>query len=55
MTDPEQQRPSALIFGARNLGKATIELLVRARAGRSPASRARSRRCRASPPQARSR
>jgi NADP-dependent 3-hydroxy acid dehydrogenase YdfG len=28
MTDREQQRPSALIFGARNLGKAVIELLV---------------------------
>jgi NAD(P)-dependent dehydrogenase (short-subunit alcohol dehydrogenase family) len=28
MTDAQQQRPSALIFGARNLGKATIELLV---------------------------
>jgi len=28
MTDAEQQRPSALIFGARNLGKAVIELLV---------------------------
>ena len=28
MTDAEQQRPSALIFGARNLGKAIIELLL---------------------------
>lgn len=28
MTDPEQQRRSALVFGARNLGKAIIELLV---------------------------
>ncbi|MEA2140536.1 MAG: hypothetical protein QOC91_635 [Solirubrobacteraceae bacterium] len=28
MTEPTQPRPSALIFGARNLGKATIELLV---------------------------
>ena len=28
MTDPEQQQASALIFGARNLGKAIIELLV---------------------------
>jgi NADP-dependent 3-hydroxy acid dehydrogenase YdfG len=28
MTEPEQQRPSALIFGARNLGKAIIELLI---------------------------
>jgi NADP-dependent 3-hydroxy acid dehydrogenase YdfG len=28
MNDREQQRPSALIFGARNLGKAIIELLV---------------------------
>jgi NAD(P)-dependent dehydrogenase (short-subunit alcohol dehydrogenase family) len=28
MTDAEQQRPSALIFGARNLGKAVIELLL---------------------------
>lgn len=28
MTDREQQRRSALVFGARNLGKAIIELLV---------------------------
>jgi len=28
MSDAEQQRPSALIFGARNLGKAVIELLL---------------------------
>lgn len=28
MTDSEQQRRSALVFGARNLGKAIIELLV---------------------------
>jgi NADP-dependent 3-hydroxy acid dehydrogenase YdfG len=28
MTDREQQRQSALVFGARNLGKAIIELLV---------------------------
>jgi NAD(P)-dependent dehydrogenase (short-subunit alcohol dehydrogenase family) len=28
MTDPQQQPRSALVFGARNLGKAVIELLV---------------------------
>jgi NADP-dependent 3-hydroxy acid dehydrogenase YdfG len=28
MTDRQQQRPSALVFGARNLGKAVIELLI---------------------------
>ena len=30
MAEQEQQRPSALIFGARNLGKAIIELLIEA-------------------------
>ncbi|MCW2953896.1 MAG: family NAD(P)-dependent oxidoreductase, partial [Conexibacter sp.] len=28
MTDPSQQSRSALVFGARNLGRAVIELLL---------------------------
>lgn len=40
MADAEQQRPSALIFGARNLGRAFVELLVAA--GSSVAGVARS-------------